>query len=104
MQPSPRELAFTERALIGAGLRNGAAALILGATPELRSLALKHGLKTTGCDIDGNFWHATTRLRTVEGREELIHSSWLDLPVDRRYDVDLTSSQGSSPCVKILLD
>jgi hypothetical protein len=89
MRPSPRELAFTERALIGAGLRNGAAALILGATPELRSLALKHGLKTTGCDIDEGFWHAMTLLRTVEGREEFIRSNWLDLPGDRRYDVIL---------------
>jgi hypothetical protein len=86
MRPSAGELAFVERVLLEAKPRPGATALILGATPELRSLALKHRLKTAGCDIDENFWHAMTLLRTVEGEEEFIHANWLDIDRDRRFD------------------
>ncbi|MCJ7611780.1 MAG: class I SAM-dependent methyltransferase [Candidatus Aminicenantes bacterium] len=89
MRPSPQELAVYEKNLLWVNLADGATALILGATPELRSLALKHGLRTTGCDFDANFWQAMTLLRTVEGPEEFLHADWLDLPEDRRYDAIL---------------
>jgi hypothetical protein len=89
MRPSARELAFTERELAGAGFGRGASALILGSTPELRSLALKSGLLTTGCDIDADFWRAMTLLRTTDGPEEFIHSNWLDIGEDRLFDIIL---------------
>jgi hypothetical protein len=89
MRPSAAELAFYEKALLEASLPEGASALILGATPELRSLALKHRLRTTGCDIDAGFWHAMTLLRTVGGEEEFIHGNWLDIPGESRFDVIL---------------
>lgn len=73
MRPAAAELAFYEKALIEFCPGKGAKALILGATPERRSLALKHGLRTTGCDVDAGFWHAMSFLRTVEGEEEFIH-------------------------------
>lgn len=89
MRPSAAELAFYEKALIEFCPGERANALILGATPELRSLALKHRLRTTGCDIDAGFWRAMTLLRTIEGEEEFIHGNWLEIAEDRRFDVIL---------------
>jgi hypothetical protein len=89
MRPSARELAIIEGELSGAGFGPGASALILGSTPELRSLALKIGLTATGCDLDADFWQAMTLLRTVDGPEEFIHSNWLDIGDDRLFDVVL---------------
>ena len=86
MRPSREELVRYEKAILGAKPRDGATALILGATPELRSLALKHRLETTGCDIDDGVWKALTSLRTVEGEEDFIQGNWLNLPESRRYD------------------
>lgn len=86
MRPSPAELVRYERALLGAKPRQGATALILGSTPELRSLALKYGLATTGCDIDDGVWKALTSLRTVAGEESFIHGNWLNLPETDGYD------------------
>lgn len=86
MRPSREELVRYEKAILGAKPSDGATALILGSTPELRSLALKHRLKTTGCDIDDGVWKALTFLRTVEGEEDFIHGNWLNLPESRRYD------------------
>ncbi len=89
MRPSARELAVFEREIAGAGIGPGAEALILGATPELRSLALRLGLRTTGCDVDRNFWQAMTLLRTAEGPEGFVHSNWLEFQADRSFDVIL---------------
>lgn len=86
MRPSGEELVRYEKAILGKKPRDGATALILGSTPELRSLALKHHLKTTGCDIDDGVWKALTSLRTVEGEEDFIHGNWLNLPESRRYN------------------
>ena len=89
MRPSAAELAFYEKALIEFCPGERANALILGATPELRSLALKHRLRTTGCDIDAGFWRAMTLLRTIEGEEEFIHGNWLEMAEDLCFDVIL---------------
>jgi len=86
MRPSHVELFRYERALLGAKPREGATALILGSTPELRSLALKHHLATTGCDIDEGVWRALTSLRTITGEENFTHGNWLNLPETSRYD------------------
>jgi len=86
MRPSPAELVRYEQALLESKPRQGATALILGSTPELRSLALKHALVTTGCDIDDGVWKALTSLRTVAGEESFIHGNWLNLPESSRYD------------------
>ncbi len=86
MRPSQAELIRYERALLRPKPRDGATALILGSTPELRSLALKHRLSTTGCDIDDSVWKALTSLRTVTGEESFIHGNWLNLPESSRYD------------------
>ncbi|MGB9006584.1 MAG: class I SAM-dependent methyltransferase [Candidatus Aminicenantales bacterium] len=86
MRPSREELVRYEKAILGAKPRDGATALILGSTPELRSLALKHRLESTGCDIDDGVWKALTSLRTVEGEEGFIQGNWLNLPESRQYD------------------
>jgi len=86
MRPSGEELVRYEKAILGTNPHDGATALILGSTPELRSLALKHRLKTTGCDIDDGVWSALTSLRTTEGEEDFIHGNWLNLPESRQYD------------------
>jgi len=89
MRPAPEDLAFYEEALLESKPAAGGTALILGATPELRSLALKFGLRPAGCDVDADFWQAMTYLRTVEGEEDFIHGDWLDLPAVPRYDIIL---------------
>jgi hypothetical protein len=86
MRPSQEELIRYEKFLLEANPLRCATALILGATPELRSLALKYHLQTTGCDIDDGVWKALTSLRTVAGEEHFIHGNWLNLPESRRYD------------------
>ena len=86
MRPSREELVRYEKAVLEVKPRHSSTALILGSTPELRSLALKHHLETTGCDIDDGVWKALTSLRTVEGEEDFIHGNWLNLPESRRYD------------------
>jgi len=82
-------MARYEKALLEAKPLDGMSALILGSTPELRSLALKHRLATTGCDIDDGVWMALTSLRTFEGEESFIHGNWLNLTESVRYDVIL---------------
>ena len=89
MRPSPVEMARYEKALLEAKPAAGASVLILGSTPELRSLALKHGLATTGCDIDDGVWKALTSLRAFEGEEGFIRGNWLNLAESVRYDVIL---------------
>jgi len=69
-------------------LHAGADALLLGSTPELRSLVAEHGLRLTGADIDPVFWEAMGRLggRPDDG---FIAGDWLDLPEGRTWDVIL---------------
>lgn len=63
--------------------------LLLGSTPELRSLVARRGHRLTGADIAPDFWQAVARLRTDRGPERFIPGDWLDLPVEPRRDVVL---------------
>jgi hypothetical protein len=89
VRPTAEDLACFEQALLDARLGRGAPALILGSTAELRSLAHKHGLATTCCDVDKDVWIAVSGLRTVVGEETFIHGNWLDLTPSPRYDLIL---------------
>lgn len=85
---SAENLSRYDTALRALELAPGADALLLGSTPELRTLAATHGLRLTGADIDATFWTAMGRLG---GRAEdaFIAGDWLDLPADRTWDVVL---------------
>ncbi|MEM9459448.1 MAG: class I SAM-dependent methyltransferase [Myxococcota bacterium] len=88
IRPSREDQARFARALDDAPLPRDARVLLLGSTPELRSMVLERGHRLTGCDIDDLFWHAMARLRTTDGPETFIHGNWLDL-VEGHYDLVL---------------
>jgi len=85
IRPPVADLARYEQALVESALPPGSEVLLLGATPELRSMILAHGHRLTGCDIDEPFWRAMTSLRTVGGDETFIHGDWLALPEEHRH-------------------
>jgi len=75
--------------MVCANMPEGAHVLLLGSTPELRTLVAAHGHRLTGCDVDDAFWHAMSRLCTASGPEEFIHCNWLELPAEGTYDLVL---------------
>lgn len=87
VRPSAEDVGCFERAILESRLGDGASALILGSTPELRSLAHTHRLATTCCDIDKNVYVAVSTLRTAQGEETFIHENWLNLTPPPQYDL-----------------
>lgn len=63
--------------------------LILGATPELRDIALKYGKNRVGCDIDDRIWEVMKIFMKESGKEKFIHSDWLTMPEDEKFDIIL---------------
>lgn len=90
---SPIRISAANRARYDAALRAlalpaEAEGLLLGSTPELRTLAAEHGLRLTGADMDPVFWMAMSR---ACGRPDdpFILGDWFDLPAEPQWDVIL---------------
>jgi len=63
--------------------------LILGATPELRDIALRNNLKPVCCDHDIRVWKAMKFFMKESGEETYIHLDWLHMSIDVKYDIVL---------------
>lgn len=63
--------------------------LILGATPELRDIALRHSTRPVVCDIDDRQLEAMAFFMEESGEEKFIQCDWLDIPEDEKYDIIL---------------
>lgn len=63
--------------------------LILGCTPELRSLAHRRGLRVVCADSDGLMFEAMGSMVEPRRREEFLHTDWFDISGDRLYDIVL---------------
>lgn len=86
LRPSEMDSEFYEK-FARKFANKGADMLILGATPELRDIALKNNILPVSCDLEDNIFEAMTRLMKTSGKEEFIHSNWLDLKEDRKFDL-----------------
>lgn len=76
----PDDIGLYDRALKAELLDEGTGVLLLGSTPELRSLVARHGHRITGADIDAVFWKAMSLLCSARGPESFIAGDWLALP------------------------
>ena len=89
-RPSAGDLAQYEATLRAEPERgHPASCLILGSTPELRSLAHRRGYRVVCADSDGLMFEALTSMVQPGGPEEFLHTDWLEISGDRRYDIVL---------------
>jgi len=89
IRPSESELHFYESFVTKiSGLENPEM-LILGATPELRDMGIKYGMKPVCADIEKPIWETMKHFMKEQGEEELILCDWLELPEDRKFDLIL---------------
>jgi hypothetical protein len=89
-RPSPGDVEQYEAALraeVASGRR--AACLILGATPELRSLAHRCGCDVVCADADRSMFETLRSMVQPAGPEEFLRTDWFELPGARRFDVVL---------------
>jgi hypothetical protein len=77
---------------------NGSNILILGATPELRILALKHDCRVTAVDtnmiIINAMYEFMDYTQVDESKEIIVKSNWLNMPL-KRHSYDLILGDGS---------
>jgi hypothetical protein len=93
VRPTREVLEVYERWIARTAERPGARMLILGSTPELRDLALAHGLVPVSCDHSRVIWESMTAMMTRRGPEEFLLANWLEIPENRSYD--LVAGDGS---------
>lgn len=61
--------------------------LILGSTPELRSLVHTFGLPVWVCDYSEENFRALGQLVAVQGVEHYVQQNWITLDLDERFDL-----------------
>ena len=86
-RPFPSELKIFEKYIKKFAKNKDAKILILGATPELRDLVLKHKLTPICADIHKKNFIALKKLMKYKGKEIFIHSDWLKLKGKEIYDL-----------------
>ncbi|MBU1694253.1 MAG: hypothetical protein KJ726_09105 [Verrucomicrobia bacterium] len=93
IRPTRELLEVYDRWIARTAERRGARMLILGSTPELRDLALAHGLVPVSCDHSPVIWESMKALMTQRGPEEFLQVNWLEIPEAHPYD--LVAGDGS---------
>lgn len=89
-RPSPGDIVEYEKALRPEVAAHPApACLILGATPELRSLAHANDCRVFCADTSRTMFEALRPMVAPAGPEELLCVDWLELPSRLRFDVVL---------------
>lgn len=84
IRPSKEDLKIYEKLLKKNKIRNNI--LILGATPELRELALKYGKQIVVCDINLNMILAMTELMRHKNKKEIwIKADWVSVPLKHNH-------------------
>lgn len=89
IRPSEEECNLYEEYVKRAAIDGRSKLLILGATPELRDIALRHNLKPVCCDHDIRVWEAMKLFMEESGEEDYFHLDWLEISEDARYDIVL---------------
>lgn len=89
LRPSEGECRLYEQYVERLAVDKSARVLILGATPELRDIVLRHDLKPVSCDYDNRIWNAMTLMLKESGDEDYIQCDWLQLPENKDYDMVL---------------
>jgi len=87
IRPSESELQFYESFVEKVSRRENPEMLILGATPEFRDMAIKHGMKPVCADLEQPIWEAMKHFMKEQGEEEFLLCDWLKLPEDRKFDL-----------------
>ena len=88
-RPSISELEIFERYIAEVAKRPNSRILVMGSTPEFRDLTMKYGCKATVVDFSEDIYRALTLLLKEKGEEEFIHSDWLQMPENQKYDLVL---------------
>lgn len=68
-------------------LKNDAKVLILGSTPELRDLCLKHHLVPVCVDYHSENFYILKHLMKEKGKEKLISADWRKMRLKEKYDL-----------------
>ena len=87
IKPSKEECLLYEHYVKKSAQSDNSKILILGSTPELRDMALRFFAKPVSCDIDDRIWAAMKFCMKESGEEEFIHSDWLQISEDVKYDI-----------------
>ena len=68
-------------------LHGKADVLILGATPELRDLAVSRNLRPTVVDYRADHYRALAQLMKYHGPERYVEQNWITMTLDRSFDL-----------------
>ena len=70
-------------------MRQPARTLLLGATPEIRSLARQHGHALTSVDVDDRVYRGLESLVTWPAgeKEEFVCADWLQMDLGKEFDL-----------------
>ncbi|MBN1502105.1 class I SAM-dependent methyltransferase [Candidatus Woesearchaeota archaeon] len=88
-RPSREELNFMNCYIEKVKSRKKPKVLVLGSTPELRDLALKNNADLISCDLNKEIWIAMKGLMKESGEEAFLHTNWLEIPEDTKFDLIL---------------
>jgi hypothetical protein len=61
--------------------------LLLGSTPEIRSLAQRYGHRLTVVDKDAAVYRALAQLTSPAGEATFIEADWLEMTLDARFEL-----------------
>ncbi|MDD2647003.1 MAG: class I SAM-dependent methyltransferase [Patescibacteria group bacterium] len=95
-KPCPGQLKIFSKLITRGKFSFPRKALILGATPELRNLVLKHGFQVTVCDISIDMIKAMTQsvIKNLRYKEKTIVGDWLSINLPS-HSFDLIMGDGS---------
>lgn len=86
---SPARPSPTDLALYAAHIEPSGGFLLLGSTPELRSLARRHDKPLTAVDASVEAYRALEALVTVPGEERFVCSNWLEMDLGETFELVL---------------
>lgn len=89
IRPSQQECDFYENYVRNFSHDKNKRILVLGATPELRDIALRYSLRPASCDVDSRIWEAMKFLMKEQGEEKFIYCDWLKMSENDKYDIIL---------------
>lgn len=81
-RPSASEVRLYEELM-----RVPADTLLLGATPEIRSLAHRYGHRLTAVDMNAEVFAGLQRLVSPPGRESFVCANWLEMELGAAFDL-----------------
>jgi hypothetical protein len=86
-RPSPDEVEHYRQLALAHTAEAGRGWALLGSTPEIRSLAARHGRQLTAIDSDPEVFDALASLVEPSCTAQLVRSDWLELEPEPSWDV-----------------